>query len=386
MRTSPAGVELIKDFEGLVLEAYPDPGTGGDPWTIGYGHTGPEVKPGLIINIEQAGSLLKEDLKKFEEAVEKLITVELNQHEFDALVSFTYNCGWFALEDSTLRRRLNAGETKCPVFKEELPKWVNGGNGPMPGLVRRRDAEVELACSPVGSVAKSFLEDAAKYYQGLPHQRDAWRGLEQSLEPIVLELFKRSYRGAEEPSEAVEAEFPLDVAYFYQLDSKTGHGERSCFSSSMAMALDYVDPVKFAGMDDDDYLLVVFKYGDTISSTAQVQAAQSLGYQASFHTDGTEQRLLDLLDANTPVPIGVLHKGHVSNPSGGGHYICLTGYDETHFWCGDPFGEMDVVNGNYVSNGPNDGDQIKYSRKNLMKRWLVDGSGADGWYMSVGKG
>ena len=91
MRTSPAGIELIKDFEGLRLEAYPDPGTGGDPWTIGYGHTGPEVKPGLIISIEQAGALLKEDLVKFEEAVERLITVGLNQHEFDALVSFTYN-------------------------------------------------------------------------------------------------------------------------------------------------------------------------------------------------------------------------------------------------------------------------------------------------------
>ena len=137
------------------------------------------------------------------------------------------------------------------------------------------------------------------------------------------------------------------------------------------------------GMDDDDYLLTVFKYGDTVSSTAQMQAAESLGYQATFHTDGTEQKLLDLLDSGTPVPIGVLHKGPVSNPSGGGHWICLTGYDETHFWCGDPFGEMDVVNGSYVSNGPLAGDQVRYSRKNLMKRWLIDGSGADGWYMHV---
>jgi GH24 family phage-related lysozyme (muramidase) len=180
MRTSPAGVELIKSFEGLVLEAYPDPGTGGDPWTIGYGHTGPEVKPGLTVDIEQAESLLNEDLRKFEEAVERLIIVEINQNEFDALVSFAYNCGWFALEDSTLRRRLNAGEIKCPVFKEELPKWVNGGNGPMPGLVRRREAEAELACAPVSSTPKSFLEDAAKYYKELPHQRAAWRELEAS--------------------------------------------------------------------------------------------------------------------------------------------------------------------------------------------------------------
>lgn len=383
MRTSPAGIELIKDFEGLELKAYPDPGTGGDPWTIGYGHTGPEVQSGLVINIEQAGALLKEDLVKFENAVEMLIDVELNQHEFDALVSFSYNVGAGALGDSTLRRRLNAGEVKCPVFQQELPKWVNGGNGPMPGLIRRREAEAELACTPVSSGPKSFLEDAAKYDKGLPHQIAAWRELEASLGLGVLRQFKEAYRGEGEVVEPVVEGFPLQVQYFYQLDSKTGHGERSCFSSSMSMALEYVDPAKFDGMDDDDYLMVVFKYGDTVSSTAQVQAAESLGYKAEFHTDGTEQKLLDLLDSNVPVPIGVLHKGPVNNPSGGGHWICLTGYDETHFWCGDPFGEMDVVNGNYVSNGPTAGDQVRYSRKNLMKRWLIDGSGADGWFMSL---
>ena len=66
----------------------------------------------------------------------------LDQEEFDATVSFTYNCGEGALADSTLRRRLNSGESKPKVFAEELPRWTSGG---MPGLVRRRDAEVKLA-------------------------------------------------------------------------------------------------------------------------------------------------------------------------------------------------------------------------------------------------
>ena len=381
MRTSPAGVELIKDFEGLELKAYPDPGTGGDPWTIGYGHTGPEVQPGLVINIEQAGALLKEDLVKFEEAVNRLITVELNQYEFDALVSFAYNCGWFALEDSTLRRRLNAGEAKCPVFKEELPKWVNGGNGPMPGLVRRRDAEAELACTPVGSAPKSFLEDAAKYDKGLPHQVEAWRGLEAAIDPIILEVFKRSYRGSESPSEAIDVGFPLDVPYFWQRDSKTGHGERMCFSSSMAMALDYVNPDAILG-DDDWYLNEVFKFGDSVSSEAQVAAAESLGFTVDFRTDASEQDLIDQLNKGFPVPIGILHHGGIDSPSGGGHWICLIGYDDEFFHVHDPFGELSLIGGGYPKAGPTDGQNQRYSRRNLMKRWLI-ANDHDGWGVFV---
>ena len=71
----------------------------------------------------------------------------LTQQEFDAIVSFTFNTGSGALSDSTFRKRINNGENKAQCFREEFPKWVNGSNGPLPGLVRRRDAEVELATS-----------------------------------------------------------------------------------------------------------------------------------------------------------------------------------------------------------------------------------------------
>jgi lysozyme len=108
MKISSAGLDLIKEFEGLELTAYPDPGSGGDPWTIGYGHTGPEVYKGLTVSVAFAEKILEADLEKFEKAVNALIDVRLSQGEFDALVSFTYNCGWFALEDSTLRRRLRS--------------------------------------------------------------------------------------------------------------------------------------------------------------------------------------------------------------------------------------------------------------------------------------
>lgn len=380
METSKAGLELIKSFEGLRLEAYPDPGTGGEPWTIGYGHTG-GVKPGTKITKENAEQLLKLDLDRFERAVDKLITVPLTQNEFDALVSFTFNVGEGALEDSTLRKRLNKGEPKATVLKEELPRWNKGGSGVMEGLVRRRAAEVKLATEQVTEQV-SFLEKAAIHYKGEPHQLAAYRWLESVLDKETLEGFKARYRGAQAP--VVEhppliARFPLDVPYFYQRDSKTGHGERMCFSSSMAMAIEYLDPEAIDG-DDDTYLREVFKYGDSVSSDAQIKAAKALGVPAKFRTDGTEEDLERILDEGVPVPIGILHKGPVTRPTGGGHWICLIGYDETHFFVHDPFGELDLVNGGYPKAGPIDGKNQRYSKKNLLARWLIR-SDHDGWFV-----
>ena len=115
--------------------------------TIGYGHTGSDVTPGMQITEEYAEELLRLDLKRFEDAVERIIKVWLTQHEYDAIVSFAFNVGAGALEHSTFARRMNGGDNKTTCFKEEFPKWVNGSNGPLPGLVRRREAEVELATS-----------------------------------------------------------------------------------------------------------------------------------------------------------------------------------------------------------------------------------------------
>lgn len=376
MKVSQGGIDLIKHFEGLALKAYPDPGTGGEPYTIGYGHTG-GVRPGQAITAEQAEKFLIKDLERFERAVEDLITVPLAQEEFDALVSFTFNVGEGALRDSTLRKRLNAGGGP-EVFEQELPKWNKGGNGVMPGLVRRRAAEVKLATS-AEKAAPSFLERAATHYVAEPHQTAAWRALEASLRPEQLELFKAMFRGEVIEHAPETSQFPLDVPYFYQRDSKTGHAERMCFSSSMAMAIEYLDPEAIDG-DDDTYLREVLKYGDTVSSTAQVKAANSLGVPCQFHSDGRQSDLEHLLDEGIPVPIGILHKGTVDRPSGGGHWICLIGHNETHFMVHDPFGELDLINGGYPKAGPHDGMNKRYSKKNLMKRWLI-ANDHDGWYV-----
>ncbi len=339
MKTSSEGIKLIKSFEGLELTAYADPGTGGDPWTIGYGTTR-GVTQGMRITEEEAEAFLIDDLMAFERAVMTLIPLEMTQGEFDALVSFVYNVGPAALEESTLRRRLLAGEPRCWVYQKELPRWNKGGNGVLEGLVRRRQAEADLACL-------GYLSGPA---EELP------KGTEQ---PAVV--------------------FPLDVPYFYQRDSKTGHGERMCFSSAMAMAMDYINPDAILG-DDDWYLNEVFKFGDSVSSTAQVAAAESLGFTVVFRTAASEKDLIEQLDRGVPVPVGILHHGSVDQPTGGGHWICLIGYDDTHFHVHDPFGELSLVSGGYPKAGPTDGKDQRYTRKNLMKRWLI-ANDHDGWGM-----
>ena len=222
----------------------------------------------------------------------------------------------------------------------------------------------------------SFLERAAFYYNAEPHQVAAWRGLEEYLDPFVLERFKRAYRGEQQDIDDV-----MDVVYFWQRDSKTGQGERMCFSSSMAMALDYLRP-EVIEADDDWYLGIVNYFGDSTSSDAQVRAARSLGYDAIFRTNGTQRDIEDLVDAEVPVPVGVLHKGHIGHPTGGGHWICVVGHNNEEFICHDPFGEMDLVNGGYPKAGPTDGKFVRYDKAALMERWLI-ASDSDGWFMDL---
>jgi len=146
VKISETGVNLIKSFEGLRLESYLCPA---GVWTVGYGHTGDDVTPGMTITEDRANKMLRRDLVKFEQGVDLLITVPLNQQQFDALVSFAFNCGLGALEQSTLRKRLNNKEDPNKVAQEELPKWVKGDGVVLPGLVERRKKEVELFTSGV---------------------------------------------------------------------------------------------------------------------------------------------------------------------------------------------------------------------------------------------
>jgi len=137
---------LVREFEGCKLKAYPDPGTGGDPWTIGWGSTGPGIGPGTVWTQQQADEALLRDVRQFHKAVLKALPMvgQWSGNRQAALTSFAYNVGIGALQESTLRRRLIAGEDPALVVREELPRWNKGGDGVMPGLTRRRAAEVAV--------------------------------------------------------------------------------------------------------------------------------------------------------------------------------------------------------------------------------------------------
>ena len=142
-------VDLIKKFEGCKLEAYLCPA---GVWTIGYGHTGANVKQGLKITQLDAEALLLSDIERFARAVDTWIKVDLTNNQRCALISFTFNVGIGALQESTLRKRLNNGEDPVKVAMEELPRWNKGDGKILEGLVRRRRAEVELFCHGVKPV------------------------------------------------------------------------------------------------------------------------------------------------------------------------------------------------------------------------------------------
>lgn len=148
---------IIAQFEGCVLTAYPDPGSGGDPWTVGYGHTGPDVVPGVTISQGLAEGFLSADTNRAAAEVFRLLPMARawSPRQQAALISFVFNVGAGALERSTLRRRLLAGEDPAVVVKAELPRWNKGASGPMQGLSRRRAAEVALflAGTPPAPVA-----------------------------------------------------------------------------------------------------------------------------------------------------------------------------------------------------------------------------------------
>lgn len=139
MKLSQHGKELIKSFEGLELRAYPDPATGGAPWTAGYGHTGADVKPGMTVTQEMANAWLDSDVKKFEDGVSALLIAPTTQSQFDAMVSLAYNIGLGNFRKSTLLRKHNEKCYTCAA--SQFLVWNRAAGKVMNGLTRRRNAE-----------------------------------------------------------------------------------------------------------------------------------------------------------------------------------------------------------------------------------------------------
>jgi lysozyme len=138
METSQQGKEDLEGYEGKKYKAYKD---SAGIWTNGVGHTGPDVHAGQVVDEAQVMAWLTQDLKEAEDAVNRLVKVPLTQGQFDALVSFTFNEGEGHLEQSTLLRKLNAGDYEGA--HAEFQHWVYAGGTIQPGLVKRRHGEAE---------------------------------------------------------------------------------------------------------------------------------------------------------------------------------------------------------------------------------------------------
>ena len=153
MTPSQSCTKLIQQFEGCAKKspdgsfaAYPDPGTGGDPWTIGWGSTGADIKKGVVWTQAQCDDRFSQHLGEFASGVAKAIgNAPTAQHQFDAMVSFAYNVGLGNLNSSTLLKKHKAGDYAGAAA--EFARWNKAAGKVLPGLTRRRAAEAALYAS-----------------------------------------------------------------------------------------------------------------------------------------------------------------------------------------------------------------------------------------------
>ena len=225
------------------------------------------------------------------------------------------------------------------------------------------------------------LHDFFKYYdeKNVNHQ--------EAVDMLLLQLpstlkqdnsaWVLKYREQVEESKVLHAN-PLSVPYDCQLDNPGGEGWRECFSSSCAMAAMYWGVIKH----QNEYHAQRPKFGDSTDASAQIRTLQSFGLEARFVQVGSVEKLKAQIDRGRPAPVGFLHHGPVSAPSGGGHYILAIGYTDTHLIAHDPYGSLDTVNGGYPNTGGTYGKEIKYSWKNWAPRWSV-ANDHDGWGLDV---
>jgi GH24 family phage-related lysozyme (muramidase) len=324
--------KIVAEFEGCRLTPYLC--AAGVP-TQGYGRTGKDISlASPPISQAQADQWLVEDLQRFADGIHRLLPGSQlwGANQQAALISWAFNVGLGAVESSTLRKRLLAGEPGIIVVPQELPKWNKASGAALVGLARRRAAEVAL------------FTGAAPAPPHLPLQQG------------VL----------------------LNVPYEAQNDNASGTGYRECFSSSAAMVARYYGKIT----NDDAYNKFRAKYGDTTDAKSHLGALSALGLTPRFLTNCTVALLEAELNAGRPVMVGWLHKGPVTAPTGGGHWSVVIGYTPSAFIHNDPNGEANLIQGGYAN--ATKGKAVAYSRANWLKRWLVEGPNS-GWALVVSR-
>ena len=331
-----SATKLIKEFEGCHLTAYADPLHGWNVATIGWGTTrypdGRKVSQGDLLTGTEADRLLQQEIDRIAKHLSTTIPHWnlLRVTQQSALISFAYNLGsnfYGSAGFETISARLR--DKAWSDVPAALKLYRNPGTSVEAGLLRRREAEGAL-----------------------------WS--QNTSSPII-------------PNTSTSVS--LKVAYEYQLDNgPTGY--RECFSSSCAMIARYWG--KIAG--DYEYNRIRSQFGDTTDAKAQILALKTLGLRATFEMEGTAAILENEIRSGFPTPVGWLHKGTANAPTGFGHWTVVSGFTPTHFIHQDPNGEADMVNGGYVNH--KNGANTAYSRRNWLRRWLVDGP-TSGWYLKV---
>jgi hypothetical protein len=158
--------------------------------------------------------------------------------------------------------------------------------------------------------------------------------------------------------------------------------DKTCFSSACAMLLKTLNERSFE--DYEDYLESVSDIGDGTEAWVQIKALSHYDLNAEFRQDGDWAVLEELIDRGIPVPMGILHFGPVENPGGSGHWITAVGLtkDRENLIVHDPFGDLDVYSGVYISEC---GSFRKYPKKHLSDRWMVEKGYSSGWYIKAHK-
>jgi GH24 family phage-related lysozyme (muramidase) len=423
-RLPKAGVELIKRFEGCKLVAYPDPFSGGEPWTIGWGSTldfnGKPFKKGDRITQAQADELLEKSIQeRFLPWVMKIPHASsMTEEQIGALLSFSYNLGarfYGSTGFTTISRYLR--DKDWERVPEALLLYVNPGSSVEAGLKRRRVAEGSLWHSGLSKLKQEKRLIVAK--QDTLLKKQPLQSFELSPREKIEVPKGRSYTIIDSVDEGAHVKVTIDfqagiwyiykphwdivvpgkpethtpdnnlirlnVPYYTQLDSTTSHSARMCFSSSCAMAAEFLKPGCLGGNRGADDLYMtryVFRYGDTTNSAAQVKALRDLGVHAVFRQNLTRKDIIDQLTKDIPVPVGYLHKGPVSSPRGGGHWLVIVGVDQTkqQYIVHDPWGDCDLIHGGFL--GSQNGSFLRYSYRNFEPRLFVEGSGS-GWGMVI---
>ncbi len=406
-----SGIGLIKEFEGYEkkladgrVQAYADPALGWKVPTIGYGTTvypsGTKVKQGDIITKDKAEEYLIDHIdKKCRRALEKIPTwKQMNDNQRGALYSFAYNLGegfYGTMESITNVCNSPTRWNDKLWIKQQFVKYSKSGGKTLSGLVRRREAEAKLFCTPLSTKIGKQENKVSQpleamnghclveldYGQGTwyiwPNHWDLPWEDHHETHPVAVTV-KAQESASTHTNPAVQRQmdrltkylssgktlnFELKTKYFSQRDNYRDQG-RTCNSSSNAMYLDWLlRMIGKPGLDGDDgYLRKVFSIGDSPDHSVQTRAIKLYGFNTKWMTDRDTPFVEDLVEAGFPVVVNILHHGPITRPSGG-HIIVLIDQQGEDWIAHDPWG---TLKSNYKVHK---GEYSRISKQEFKARW-----------------